>query len=152
MLSFSLLFTPFPFRLFLLCAVDHAQEAVPADGDDVDEEDAVVQGHELEVDELDEGPEHVVGLQGGPVALLELLLRASALHDGHAAQEEADEGRREQELVAGHARRDGGVGAAAHHDVALQEAEPGRGGGAEDGFKGVSVSKHGTWLRVIVRW
>lgn len=104
----------------------------------------MVQGHELEVDELHKGPEHVISLQGGLVALLELGLGRAALHDGHAAQEEADEGRGEDELVARHARGDGGVGAAAQRHVALEEAEPGRGGGAEDGFGGLGVLVRGT--------
>lgn len=43
-----------------LGAVEVAKVAVPPDADDVDEEHAVLEGHDLEVDGLGEGPEHVV--------------------------------------------------------------------------------------------
>jgi hypothetical protein len=114
-------------------AVEEAQVAVPADGNEVDEQDAVRQRDKLEVDELHKGPDEVIGLQGGQVALVQLLLGAAALHDGHAAQEDADEGGREQALVAGHPGQDLGVLVLEHHLV-LQEAEPGRRRGAEDGW------------------
>ena len=123
-----------PVRLLLLGAVEIAQIAVPADADDVDDEDAMVQRDELEVDHLHERPDQVVGRQGGLVVLLELLPRRGALQDGHAAEEDADEGRGEQTLVAGHARQDRAVGRAQVH-VALQETEPGRRGRAEHRYR-----------------
>lgn len=93
----------------------------------------MVEGDELEVDQLHERPDQVVGLQGGQVALLELLLRRAALHGGHAAEEDADHGGREDALVDGDARHDLGV-LVAEDDPALQELEPGRRDGAEHGY------------------
>lgn len=55
-------------------AVQEAQVTVPADTDEIDEKNAVVKGDELEVDELHGWPDVIIGLQGGQVALLELLL------------------------------------------------------------------------------
>lgn len=93
-----------------LGAVEVAKVAVPPDADDVDEEHAVLEGHDLEVDGLGEGPEHVVGRQGGLVVLVELVLDRVALHRRHGAQEHADEHGREDALVQGHARQDRAVG------------------------------------------
>ncbi|KAG4218508.1 hypothetical protein PC116_g33012 [Phytophthora cactorum] len=115
-------------------AVDHAKVAVPADTNEVDDEDAVVEGDEGEVGHLDEGPDEVVGLEGGHVALGELLLGGPALHDGHARQKHPDEGRREQQLVGRHARDHLRL-FVAQLDRPLQDPVPGRGGGAEDGCK-----------------
>lgn len=112
-------------------AVQEAEVAVPADADDVDEEDAVVQGDECEVDGLDGGPDVVVAGEGGGVVLAQLLLGAGALEDGHGGEEDADEGGGEDELVAGDAG-DGLGGPALEDDVAGEELEPGGGGGAED--------------------
>ena len=108
-----------------LLAVQQAEEAVPTDADEVDGEDAVVEGHELEVDELDEGPEGVVGGEGGDVALGQLVRRAAALHHRHRRQEHPDERRREQQLVRRHARQDRPVRAPQVH-VPLQQPEPRR--------------------------
>lgn len=91
----------------------------------------MLEGHEGEVGHLDEGPDEVVGLEGGRVALGQLLLGAAPFHDGHARQEDADKSRREDELVGRHAR---------HHlrllvpqlDRPLQDPVPRRGGRAED--------------------
>lgn len=115
-----------------LGAVEVAQVRVPADADNVDKQDAVLEGHEAKVDHLHKGPDHPVGGQGGHVALVELLPGRGALEDGHGGQEDADEGGREDALVEGDAGEDGGV-AGAQVDVALEEGKPGRGGGAEDG-------------------
>lgn len=52
----------------------------------------MMERHELEVDHLHEGPDHPVGLEGGPVAFLKLLLRRRSLEHGHARQEHADKG------------------------------------------------------------
>lgn len=91
----------------------------------------MLEGHEGEVGGLDEGPDEVVGLQRGHVALGELLLGRPAFHDGHARQEDADEGRREDELVGRHARYRLRL-LVAQRDRPLQDSVPGRGGGAED--------------------
>lgn len=120
------------FSIPLTGAVEEAEVAVPADADKVDKQDAVVQRDELEVDELDERPDQVVGLEGGQVALGELVGGRAALHGGHAAEEDADHGGREDALVDGHARQDLGVLIAQHH-APLQELEPRRGGRAEYG-------------------
>jgi hypothetical protein len=92
-----------------------------------------MQRHELEVDELHERPDHVVGRQGRHVALLELVLGRRALQHRHAAKEDANEGRREDALVEGDAGQDGAV-CAAQVDVALQELEPGCRCWSEDGW------------------
>lgn len=118
-----------------LRAVQIAQVAVPADADDVDKENAVLERDHLEVDGLDKGPDHVVGGQGGGVVLVELLADGAALEHGHARQEHADEAGGEDALVEGDAGGDGSVGGPEVH-VLGQELEPGRGGGAEDGCWG----------------
>ena len=71
-----------------LLAVQVAEVAVPAQRDNIDDENSVVQWNQLEVDSLDKRPHHPVLCQSGPVALLQLLLWTCTLHDGHAAQED----------------------------------------------------------------
>lgn len=114
-------------------AVEEAQVAVPPDADDVDEEDAVVERHDAEVDGLDGGPEVVVAGEGGLVVLAQLLLRGGALEDGHGGEEDADGDGGEDELVGGDAG-DGLDDLVLVGDVAGEELEPGCGGGAEDGW------------------
>lgn len=91
----------------------------------------MLQGQEGEVDHLDKGPDHPVGLKGGPPGGIKLLDGAVALHGGHAAEEDADHDGREGELVACDARDrlEALVGWA---DATGQEAEPGGGGRPED--------------------
>lgn len=81
-------------------AVDHAQEAIPANGDNVHQQHSVVQRYELEVDDLNERPHHPIGTQSLPVTLIQLVLRACTLHDRHAAQEAEQVCASEEELVA----------------------------------------------------
>ncbi len=119
--------------------VHHTQVAIPANGDDIDGKDAMLKGHELEVDHLHKGPDHPVGREGGEVALLELLLGRTALEHGHAPEEHADEGRREQQLVAGHAGHDLGV-LVPENDALREDLEPGCRGRAEDGWEKIRVS------------
>lgn len=69
-------------------AVEEAQVAVPPQRDYIDNQNSVMQRYELEVDDLDEGPDHPVGLKGVLVRAIELILRARTLHDRHAAEEE----------------------------------------------------------------
>src|SRR3569833_175603 len=116
----------------LLGTVRPAQVAVPADGDDIDEAHPVLQGDQLEVDTLHSRPDHVIGLEGVEVVLVEDLTRGLALQDSHAAQEHTDEGGREEQLVAGDAGDDGCIGAL-EVDVLLQDLEPRRRSRDEDG-------------------
>ena len=95
----------------------------------------MLQRHDLEVDHLDKGPDHVVGRQGLAVAAVDLLGGGGALEDGHAAEEDADEGWGEDALVEGDAGEDGAVCGFEVY-VALEEFEPGCCGGAEDDFWG----------------
>lgn len=85
---------------------------------------------ELEVGELDEGPDHPVLGEGGLVGRGELVLGAAALEHGHGGQEEAHVDRGEDQLVGGHAGHDGAVGRLQLD--ALQRLEPRRRGGTED--------------------
>lgn len=92
---------------------------------------------ELEVGDLDEGPDHPVLSEGGRVCRGELVLGAAALEHGHGRQEEAHVGGREEQLVGGHAGQDGAVGRLQLD--ALQRLEPRRRGGAEDDCRGEFV-------------
>jgi hypothetical protein len=103
-------------RLF---AVKQTQKAVPANADQVHHENSVVKRHKLEVGKLDERPQHVVGLERGRIALLQLVLGAAALHDSHAAEEDTNHGWREEQLV-----KDLRV-LVLQYDPALQNLEPG---------------------------
>lgn len=96
---------------------------------------------DLEVDGLDEGPEHVVGRQGGLVVLVELLANGVPLHRGHGREEDADEDGREDALVQGDARQYRAVGGLEVH-VLGQELVPRRRGRAEDGCFGGLVMEH----------
>lgn len=82
-----------------LLAVDPAQVAVPANGDNVGKEHTVLQRQEGKVDGLHKRPDHPVGAEGGPPGLLEALLDAGALHGGHAAEEDTNHGRGKDGLV-----------------------------------------------------
>lgn len=112
-------------------AVERAEEAVPPDTDHVDEQQAVLQRDQGKVEGLDGGPNQPVGRQRGPVALFKLGLGAGALEGGHGGEEDTNHDGGEDELVGGDAANGGG-GGAAEVDVAREEAEPGRGDGAED--------------------
>lgn len=83
----------------LLHAVHPAEVTVPADGNDIGEQDTMLQGHECEVDHLDEGPDQPIRLQRRPPGLLQPLLGAYAFHSCHAAQEDTDHDRSEGTLV-----------------------------------------------------
>jgi len=115
-----------------LRAIQVAQVAVPANGDGVDEEQAVLVRDELEVEHLHKGPDHPVGGEGGLVAALELGARAGAFQSGHGAEEDADHDGGEEELVGGDAGEHLCV-LVGEDDPALEEVEPGVGYGAEDG-------------------
>lgn len=95
-----------------LRAIQRTEVAVPANADDVDEQDAVVEGDELEVDGLHKRPDQVVGGQGALVVLVELVADGPALKHGHGRQEHGDGAGGEDALVEGDAREDGGVGRA----------------------------------------
>lgn len=114
-----------------LLGADQAEVRVPADRNGVDGEHAVLQRHELEVDHLYKGPDHPVGLQRVPVGLLELLLGRGTFEHSHARQEHADEGRCENQLVAGHARQNLGV-LVGENDFLREDLEPCRRRGAKD--------------------
>lgn len=112
-------------------AVDPAEVAVPANGDDIGKQQTVLQRQEGKVDKLHRRPQHPVGLEGRPPGLVEALLGALALHRGHAAEEDADHDGSKQQLVSRHARQrlDSGIPEA---DATGQEAQPGRSNRAKD--------------------
>ena len=90
-----------------------------------------MQWHQLEVDSLNEWPDHPVLLQGSPVCAFQLGLRTRTLHDRHAAEENEEVGAGEEQLVAADASGDLEVLVLEDHLV-LQELEPGGCGRAED--------------------
>lgn len=114
-----------------LGAVEEAQVAVPADADNVNKEQSVLQRHKGKVDGLHGGPDVVVARQGGAVVFVELLLGVGPLKDGHGGEEDADHDGGEDALVAGDAG-DGLDCWVAVDDVAGEEVEPCCGDGAED--------------------
>jgi hypothetical protein len=116
----------------LSLAVEEAQVAIPAQGDDIHQENPVVEWHELEVDDLYEWPDHPVRLQGTLVRAVQLPLRARAFHDGHATEEDEQVGRGEKHLVSSNACDDLGI-LVPEHDLVLQELEPCGGGRTKDG-------------------
>lgn len=88
--------------------------------------------NKLEVHTLDPGPDHVVRLETGPVALRQLVLGISTFHDSHAGQEETHIDWSEDELIGGDTSGDGSVGTL-QVDVTLENAIPLGGSRAEDG-------------------
>lgn len=95
----------------------------------------MVQRHELEVDDLDERPHHPVGLEGVLVGAVELVLGVGTLHDRHAAEEHEQVGRGKDQLITGNTGHDLSV-LVPEDDLVLEELEPGRSGGTEDGYVG----------------
>jgi hypothetical protein len=63
--------------------VKEAQIAIPAQTNDIDDQDPVLHGHVLEVCELDPGPNHKVLGKAGDVGVLEALLGRCAFEVGH---------------------------------------------------------------------
>lgn len=116
-----------------LLAVDPAEIAIPADGDDVGKEHAVLQREKGKVDGLDKRPDHPVGLESGPPGLLEALRGRGALHGGHAAEEDANHGGGKDGLVNEDAGEDFGA-LVGKGDAAGEKVEPGSGGRSKYGF------------------
>lgn len=116
----------------LVASIQETKVTIPANGDDVDKEDPVVQRDQLEVEDLHKRPDEIVSGQSRPVALLELLFDAATLHDGHAAEEDSDEGGCEEALVTCDASEDLGVLILQDHSL-LQELEPSRCARSKDG-------------------
>ena len=83
-----------------------------------------MQWNQLEVDSLDEGPNHPVGCQCGPVALLQLIFRTCTLHDSHAAEEDKQVDSSKYSLIASNSGKDFGI-LVLKNDFILQELEPG---------------------------
>ena len=90
-----------------------------------------MQRNQLEVDSLDERPNHPILCQGSPVALVQLLLWTGTLHDGHAAEEDKQVGAGKDGLICSHSGDDFEV-LVGKDDLVLQELEPGRGGWTKD--------------------
>jgi hypothetical protein len=114
--------------------IEEAQIAVPPERNDVDDKDAMLKRHDLEVDELHPRPDHPVLHDGCFICALQLLLRRGALHDGHRREETEEVCGREDELVgcdAGDCCR-GGLCVAANDYPLLEELEPCCCRGAED--------------------
>jgi hypothetical protein len=91
----------------------------------------MMQRHKLEINSLNHRPHHPILLQRVPVRAIQLVLRARALHERHAAEEDEEVGAGEDGLVAGDAGDDLGV-FVAEDDFVLQEFEPGRCCGSEN--------------------
>lgn len=125
--------------LFAL-AVDPAQITVPPNGNNVGEENAVLQRQKREVDSLNERPHHPVGLESRPPRLFKTLLGASALHGSHAAKERTDHDWGEEGLIAEDASS-GLNSSVGKIDVACQESKPSGSNGAKHT---ASVQSHST--------
>lgn len=89
--------------------VDPAQVTIPSQRNDVDEQNSVMQRNKLEVDHLNERPNHPIALQCRPVALLQLVLRTCTLHYSHTAEEAEQVGTGEDGLIGGYSGQDFGV-------------------------------------------
>lgn len=72
-----------------------AQIAIPPNANPIDKQQSMLQRHQLKVDELHKRPDHVVCPERLEIAPRQLLGRGCPLEQGHAAEEDADEGRRE---------------------------------------------------------
>lgn len=112
-----------PNTIIPLLAIQVAEIAVPAQRDNIDDQDSVMQGNQLEVDGLDEWPNHPILCQGGPVALLQLFLRACTLHDGHTAQEDEQVGASKYSLITSNSGKDFSI-LVFEDDFVLQELKP----------------------------
>lgn len=69
-----------------------------------------MQRHKLEVDQLNNWPDHPITLQGTPVSLVDLILWRSTFHDGHRTKEAEEIGRCENGLIQAYASEDLEVG------------------------------------------
>jgi hypothetical protein len=107
----------------LLLAIQVAKVTVPAQRHNIDDQNAVVQWNQLEVDGLHEGPNHPVCCQSRPIALVKLVLRTCTLHDGHAAEEDKQVGSSKYSLIASDSGKDFGI-LVFEDDLILQELEP----------------------------
>ena len=108
--------------------------------DNIDNEDSVLERSELEVDELDERPDHPVLGEGVGVGRLDLLLWVGALHDCHVIQEGEQVAGREDELVETDACKNLAIGGRWNANTALENTEPLGSERAEDGCEDGSVS------------
>ena len=86
--------------------VDPAQVRVPADGNDVDEDDTVLKRDKGEVDNLNERPQHPVSLESWPPSFLDSLISTLAFHSRHAAKEDTNHDGCKDKLIASNAGKD----------------------------------------------
>lgn len=93
----------------------------------------MVQRGVLEVDELNEWPDHPVLAESIGIGRLDLLLGVTALHDSHIVQEHEQIGRGENGLIKANTSEDLGIRSAGNADATLEEAEPLGGERTEDG-------------------
>lgn len=103
--------------------------------DHVDDEDSVLEGSELEVHKLDEGPDHPVLSKSIGVGRLNLLLRVGALHDGHVVEEDKQVAGSENSLVEADTGEDLGIRLAWDADAVLEETKPLGSERSEDGWR-----------------
>lgn len=94
----------------------------------------MLEGDEGEVDDLNERPEHPVGLEGRPPGGLDSLLGVVSFHGGHAAKEDADHDGCKGELIASHTSESFNL-SVARVDVASEETKPGCRNGAKDDYR-----------------
>jgi hypothetical protein len=123
-----------PNRQIRLCTTRRVQAtkiAIPAQGNDINNQDPHLGGHVFEVCKLDPGPDHEVLLVAWQVGVLEALDGRVSFHVGHCAEEEGHVAGRKEELVAGYAREDGAVCGLQVYALD-EEVEPFCCGGAED--------------------
>ena len=72
----------------LTLAIQEAKVAIPPQRDDIDNQNSMMKRNQLEVDSLNERPNHPILLQRIPIRLIQLIFRAGTFHDGHATQED----------------------------------------------------------------
>jgi hypothetical protein len=72
--------------------VQVTQVAIPAQGDDVDNQDAMLHGHVFKVCKLHPWPDHKVLGEAGYVGVFETFLGGRAFEVGHGGEEESWEG------------------------------------------------------------
>jgi hypothetical protein len=83
--------------------------AIPAQGNDINNQNPHLGRHVFEVCKLDPGPDHEVLLVARQVGVLEALDGRVSFHVGHCAEEEGHVAGRKEELVAGYTCEDGAV-------------------------------------------
>lgn len=112
-------------------SIQVAEVAVPSQRDNVDDENSMLEGDELEVDSLNSGPNHVVLLNSSAVVCLDLLFGADSFQHRHDAEEHAQVDRSQDTLICCDTGSNFEV-LVLQHDLILEEFEPVGSNGTED--------------------